>query len=941
MPDPDPPLRGRAAERELLRSRVVAAARDGRGSVVVLSGAAGSGKTRLLREARAMADGAGARLVAVAGDPDARVAPHGPLLDAVQAGPRPLVPAAVLDGLPRGPEQGFWLRRELRTHLEQAALRAPVLVAVDDLQWCDPESLRLLRLLPADLSTEAVVWVVALRGDATEPAVRSTVRVLVEAGADLVELHPLDGRAVAQISADVLGAVPDPQVLASAERAHGVPLLLVELLRGLRDEGLVRVEAGTARLVADELPARLRDAVARRTERISTDARQLLQVGAVLGRRFPPDLLAAVLDRPAPALLGPVQEVLDAGLLHDDGEQLAFGHDLIRETVAAGMPRAFSRTLRRHAVDVLLARGASTVQVAAMLADSAAPGDAAAVAALRDAAAALGPTSSPAAARFALRALELLPADSPDRAAVAVEAIILLWQAGRAADAQELASTALAGALGVDAVAEARIRLGLATFITLHSPAEAVRQSETALALPGLPADLRLSLVLVLAANHAFTGEADAAAAVLAPVVETLRREPDPELAAAVTRTQSHIAYHRGRWDEAFTLYASVAGRVGGRADVWERIRFPGSDAVFVSAMWTAVGHPDRALAALEPDLVLARRHERHGPLLWLSGVRARILLDAGRLAEARAEAESVLDEGDIDVVGGSTDIMIVYTLVRTALRTGRGDVVRAHRERLHRMTLDPAGQVRRNGLWLTALVADAAGDPAAAMAATREAVATFDRPGPSLAGLTDIMDQAVFVRMALRAGDREAALAATRVAERWAAANPTYRMAVAGGLLTRGLVDGDPGPVTDAVAILEGSERSLVRAEALEDLAVLVAAERPREAVAALDQALRLFDAAGAEVDGARVRSRLRELGVHRRRTPLRPAPEHGMAALTRAEREVVDLVAAGGTNRQVAEQLFLSPHTVNTHLRNAFLKLGVRSRVELARLVTTHQPG
>jgi DNA-binding CsgD family transcriptional regulator len=165
--------------------------------------------------------------------------------------------------------------------------------------------------------------------------------------------------------------------------------------------------------------------------------------------------------------------------------------------------------------------------------------------------------------------------------------------------------------------------------------------------------------------------------------------------------------------------------------------------------------------------------------------------------------------------------------------------------------------------------------------------------------------------------------------------------MAVAGGLLTRGLVDGDPRPVARALRILEDSERPLVRAEALEDLAVVVAPGRPREAVDALDRALRLFDAAGAEVDAARVRSRLRELGVHRRRTPVRPAAEHGMAALTRAEREVVELVAAGGTNRRVAEQLFLSPHTVNTHLRNAFVKLGVRSRVELARLVARRDPG
>ncbi|CAA9248263.1 MAG: hypothetical protein AVDCRST_MAG41-1806, partial [uncultured Corynebacteriales bacterium] len=724
MPGTGAPLRGRAAERELLRSRMAAASRDGRGSVVLLSGAAGTGKSRLLQEARTLALEGGAQVLLVRGDPDSRVTPHGPVLDAVMSRPRPFVPPDLLDALPSGPDQGHWLRRELHHRLEQAALRAPVLVCIDDLQWCDLETLRLVRLLTKDLSTEAVVWIVALRPTA-EPAVRSTVRGLREAGAELVELRPLDAPAVAQISADVLGGLPDQQVLASASRAGGIPLLLVELLRGLRDEGLVRLEAGTARLVADGLPVRLRDAVTRRTERVSVDARQLLQIGAVLGRRFPPDLMAAVMGRPVPELLCPIQELVDAALLLDDGEQLAFGHDLIRETVAADLPQALAHALRRHAVDVLLARGATTVQVAAMLADSAVPGDAEAVAALRHAATALGPTSSPAAAAFAVRALELLPDGAPERAATAAEAIVLLWQAGRPAEAQDLAATALAGALGEDAEAEARIRLGLATFITLHSPLAAVHECETALALPGLPADLRLLLVLVLAANHALTGEADAADAALAPVVERLRTAPDRELEAAVARTQSHIAYHRGSWDEAFDLYRGLGGdeeSAGAEVDVWQRTRFPGSDALFVAAMWTAVGEPERALATLEPDLASARRHERHGPLVWLSGARARVLHDAGRLAEARTEAEAVLAEGDIDVIGGSTDIMIVYTLVRTALRTGRKDVLRTHRDRLHRMTLDPAGQVRRNGLWLTALVADAAGDTRSAMAATREA---------------------------------------------------------------------------------------------------------------------------------------------------------------------------------------------------------------------------
>jgi DNA-binding CsgD family transcriptional regulator len=150
-----------------------------------------------------------------------------------------------------------------------------------------------------------------------------------------------------------------------------------------------------------------------------------------------------------------------------------------------------------------------------------------------------------------------------------------------------------------------------------------------------------------------------------------------------------------------------------------------------------------------------------------------------------------------------------------------------------------------------------------------------------------------------------------------------------------RGLLDDDEACLREAVRLMGDSERPLVRASAQEDLARLVGADRPREAVALLDDALSAYTAAGAERDAARARRRLRDLGVRRRRTLGPPGGQHGLAALTRAEQEVVRLVAQGGTNREVAARLFLSPHTVNTHLRNAFTKLGVRSRVELARRV------
>lgn len=923
------PLRGRPGELHLLRTLLAAVRSDGRGRVVVVRGAPGSGKSRLLLEARSIASEVGIQVLSLGGDPDAHVIPHGPILDGVRKGPTPLLSATVLAQLPIGPEQGYWLRNELEARLQEVALVQPVLVCVDDLQWCDSGTLSMLRTLPPRLATDAVVWVVAVREGEGQPSVVATVQSLSQTGADVVRLGSLNEEAVAEIATDLLGGTPDRSVLASAARAEGQPLLVVELLRGLLDEQLVTLEDGTARLVADELPARLRDAVGRRTARLSNLARDLLQVGAVLGRRFPVDLLAAVLEQPPAALLSPLQEVFDAGLLHDDGELIGFRHDLIREAVTAGMPSGVTRVLGRQAVDVLLARGAPTVEVATMLAETALPGDVQAVAALRGAAKTLALTSSPSAANFSVRALELLPEDSPLRPEVVVESIMLLWQGGRAAAAQELAASMLAGAMGIDSAAEAQIRLGLAKFFTRYSATEAVRQCLTALALPGTPDDLRIGFQIVLAVNYGLSGDPNAVDAVLAPVREMLDTIPDPLLQATLARIDSYAAFHRQDWDLAFRRQDDVIAI----SPMDDGENPPG---VWGAAMWTSIGYPARAFALIDPALASARRDGRVGSLVLWSSMRTRALLDAGRLEEARTEAENVMDIEDIDVVGGLMDNLVIYALVRAALHAGWPDVVRSFRARVLRMTTDETPQVRRQGLWLTALVADSVGDNVAAMAACADAVAAFDQPGPSFGSVDDVADAVVFVRMAMRAGRPDLAGSAVSMAERRAEANPDYPPAAAAASHARALYVEDEGDLREALHLSADSERLLVRASVLEDLGQMVGPDRPREAIALLDEALLLCEKGGAEHDAARVRGRLRKLGVHRRRSLHPPKSKHGLAALTPGEREVVRLVADGGTNRQVAEQLFVSPHTVNTHLRNAFLKLNVRSRVELTRLVT-----
>jgi DNA-binding CsgD family transcriptional regulator len=104
------------------------------------------------------------------------------------------------------------------------------------------------------------------------------------------------------------------------------------------------------------------------------------------------------------------------------------------------------------------------------------------------------------------------------------------------------------------------------------------------------------------------------------------------------------------------------------------------------------------------------------------------------------------------------------------------------------------------------------------------------------------------------------------------------------------------------------------------------------------LEAAYQAYVDAGAQRDTARVRSALRGLGI-RKRSAAMARPGHGWGSLTRAELAVIQIVAEGRTNRETAAQLYLSADTVNTHLRHAFAKLQIRSRVELARLVLARQ--
>jgi DNA-binding CsgD family transcriptional regulator len=154
----------------------------------------------------------------------------------------------------------------------------------------------------------------------------------------------------------------------------------------------------------------------------------------------------------------------------------------------------------------------------------------------------------------------------------------------------------------------------------------------------------------------------------------------------------------------------------------------------------------------------------------------------------------------------------------------------------------------------------------------------------------------------------------------------------------TQGLLRANPALLRDAVAALTVGERPLATAAAQEDLAGVLTASARDEAVKLLEAAYETYVTSGGQRDAARVRAALRTFGVRKRRMDV-ARPAEGWGSLTKSERTVVELVARGLTNREAAGELFLSPYTINVHLRHAFTKLGIRSRVQLARLAAERE--
>src|SRR6185437_10298011 len=295
------------------------------------------------------------------------------------------------------------------------------------MQWADAATVMALGSLPLSLFSYPVMWLLALRPVPASPALEGMLERLDEAGARRVHLDPLSVPDAIMLARDAGATGSDAEVAERIAGAAGNPFYISQLLKTGADS-----DSGVPDRQAQDA---IRVAVTRHLRSLSHDARQLLQVASVLGRRFSVAEVAALTGHPSSRLLDAVQEALRAELLVEVPAGLAFRHDLLRHAVYNSLPASIRAALHRDAAKALRATGAPVVRVAGQLAIGALPGDEGAVAFMEQAAAELTASSPGAAADLDLRALELAGHEYERITELVLSAVRALGAAGRSEQA--------------------------------------------------------------------------------------------------------------------------------------------------------------------------------------------------------------------------------------------------------------------------------------------------------------------------------------------------------------------------------------------------------------------------------------------------------------------------------------------------------------------------
>jgi DNA-binding CsgD family transcriptional regulator len=790
----------------------------------------------------------------------------------------------------------------------------PLAIVVDDAHWGDEQSLRFLVYLGRRAEELPLAVIVGARRDESTGRER-LLSELAAAADDVMRPAPLSPAAVARLARRRLGdGVADEFCRSCHAVTGGNPLYVRELLATIAAEG-VQPTAATAGTLGRVAPRAVGDLVERRLARLDAGARRLARAAAVLDGRGDRSVVGALARLARPELERAYDALVGLDILAGEG-RIAFRHALVRAAVEERMAPGERGALHGRAAHLLLASGATAERVASHVLVARPEQSADWVSVLVQAAGEARRRGAPeAAAVYLARALEEAPPPEP-------RAELLRRLGNCEAYSQQLERAEVHLRQALDLAADDRHRgmvaLSLGRFLnSVGRSADAAAVLEDAAQRLGddaaeLRARLRVALIGV-ALNRIELR------ALRAEQLELLRRDCTARRDRAALLANDAI-------DEAFGGgdFRRTAQLAAGALATWKLAPDHSAYWMVVHALYVADDHAT-ARDALERGLRHAYERSITLTIPLLEAYLAKLALARGDLAEA----DDRLSAG-VEVVTSPHFGRPLIAATLAELRIEQGDLVGAA-DALAASGLGgtlPDSAFSVPALGARARLRAAEGAPAQALEDLRAYGRLYELWGAE--GLLDWPWRSQAARAVVALGDREEALAlADEEARRARAFGAPRALGVA--LRELGAITGGE----QGVELLAESRSVLERACARLDLArtlyehgaLLVRADRRREGRPILREAVELASACGARALTAEATAQLRAGGGRRPR--LRQA---GVDALTPAERRVAQRATRGLTNREIAQELFVTEKTVEAHLGRAYRKLGIRSRWQLA---------
>jgi DNA-binding CsgD family transcriptional regulator/tetratricopeptide (TPR) repeat protein len=911
---------------------------DGRASVLAIEGEAGIGKTRLVQS---IVDDARSRDVAVfcgQAHPFERTRPFGVVAAALDLSrrspdPRKAAIGALLAGQGAGaPARAagdiqYRVVEEIVDLVDKSCAERPVLLVAEDIHWADSASLLAILSVVRQLPLAPLLVVVTARPSPLPAEVVRLLDDLTAGGARILQLQPLTSGDVAVLARHVLGASPGPVLTAMLAKAGGNPLWARAMLRSLADEGMLRRAGDSVEATASGLPTSLSDLVVRRLRHLPRATLELLQVTAVLGDAVSLRDVAAIARRPPAEVVGQLSDAFDAQLLDGADDRVVFRHQLVHDAIYQHMPPPARRLLHREAAVALMTAGADRLDVADHLMLGAERGDEQAVAWLRDAAREASAQAPLVAVELIRRAEALLPGGHHDVDLVSSEVVQALLRAGKVAEASARAEAVLVRRHAAEVDTPLRVAL-VAALALQNRAAELITVAQASLA---GSARLRPSdRVLMLAQQSwalVYTGDPRAGESAASGALVIAEQAGDAAMMVWALTASLVAVGRQGRYGEALA-YARAAVLA---ADSHDMRSLPLHPKFFLGIALFDCDLVGEARAAYRVAL-----DDEFSSGFWLSETLTNDAQAAFVIGEWEDAIPGLIAGGQAAQEKGNQILVEQSLAYRTIIATAQGDH-RAAGELAAGIASSLEGdELSYNAGILAFAVAGlkaAEGDRQGAydlllrcwrFDAARECRFYHRHLAPDL------------VRLALELGHRDVAAEVASTVATGVALAPEVPTVRSLALRCQGLVDGEAEPVTEAVAQARRAPLLIEHAGACEDAARLLARGGQRdEAAALLAEALERYEQAGANAWAGRVRAQLRAIGVRLGPRGPRDRPAGGWESLTGTERAVSLLVAEGLTNGAVARRLYISPHTVNTHLRHVFAKLGVPNRVALAAVV------